>query len=127
MVVKRLLQLNVLVSAIVAVSFIALPESSLSLYGITGDGALNTIAQYFGTAHIAFVVLLWLALRANDARFLRMIVASFFAGDLAGSAVLFVAQLRGFMNATGWALVALSLLFAAGYGYGLLRKLPASE
>ena len=127
MTVKRLLQFNVLVSATVAVSFIALPESSLALYGITGDGALHTIAQYFGTAHVAFVVLLWLALRTNDARFLRMIVASFFAGDLAGSAVLLVAQLRGFMNATGWALVALSLLFAAGYGHGLLRKLPASE
>jgi hypothetical protein len=54
-------------------------------------------------------------------------VASFFAGDLAGSVVLLVAQLRGFMDASGWALVALSLLFAVGYGCGLLRKLPAPE
>jgi hypothetical protein len=124
MIIKRLLQLNIVVSAIIAVCFILAPGASLSLYGITGDGASHTIAQYFGTAHVAFAILLWLALRLNDARFLRTIVVSFFAGDLTGSAVLLVAQLRGTMNTMGWALVGLSLLFAIGYGYGALRRLP---
>jgi hypothetical protein len=126
MMVKRLLQLNLLVSATIAITFILAPASSLSLYGIIGDKSLYAIAQYFGTTHVAFTVLLWLALRANDARFLRVIVISFFAGDLTGSAVLLVAQLRGVMNTTGWALVGLTFLFAAGYGYGALKKLPAS-
>ncbi len=126
MIVKRLLQLNLLVSAIIAITFILAPAPTLSLYGIIGDKSLYTIAQYFGTTHVAFLVLQWLALRANDARFLRLMVVSFFAGDLAGSAVLLVAQLRGVMNTTGWALVGLTLLFAAGYGYGALKKLPAS-
>jgi hypothetical protein len=66
MIVRRLLQLNLLVSAVVAVCLIALPEASLSLYAIEGDGALRTIAQHFGTGHVAFAVLLWLALRSND-------------------------------------------------------------
>ena len=124
MIIKRLLQLNIVVSGIVAVCFILVPGSSLSLYGFAGNAALHTIAQYFGTAHVAFAVLLWLALRLNDARFLRTIVVSFFVGDLTGSAVLLVAQVRGIMNTMGWALVGLSLLFAIGYGYGALRKLP---
>ena len=126
MIIRRLLQLNLLVSVMVAIAFILAPGPSLSLYGIIGDRSLYAIAQYFGTTHVAFSVLLWLALRANDARFLRVIVISFFAGDLAGSAVLLVAQLRGVMNTTGWALVGLTVLFAAGYGYGALKKLPAS-
>jgi hypothetical protein len=126
MIVKRLLQLNLLVSVIIATTFILAPATSLSLYGIIGDKSLDTIAQYFGTTHVAFAVLLWLALRAKDARFLRVIVVSFFAGDLAGSVVLLAAQLRGVMNTTGWALVGLTLLFAVGYGYGALKKLPAS-
>jgi hypothetical protein len=88
---------------------------------------LHAIAQYFGATHVAFAVLLWLAFRSNDVRFLRALVVSFFVGDLAGSAVLLVAQLRGIMNTMGWALVALSLLFAIGYGYGALRKLPVSQ
>ena len=126
MIIRRLLQLNLLVSVMVAIAFILAPGPSLSLYGIIGDRSLYAIAQYFGTTHVAFSVLLWLALRANDARFLRVIVISFFAGDLVGSAVLLVAQVRGAMNPTGWALVGLTFLFAAGYGYGVLKKLPAS-
>jgi hypothetical protein len=124
MLIKRLLQLNIIVSGLIAVCFILAPEASLSLYGITGDPALQAVAQYFGTAHVAFAILLWLALRLNDSRFLRAIVVSFFAGDLAGSAVLLLAQLSGTMNSMGWALVGLSIVFAIGYGYGALRKLP---
>jgi hypothetical protein len=127
MLVKRLLQLNTLVSAMIAVTFIALPEQSVSLYGTTTANALRTVAQYFGATHVAFAVLLWLALRANDSRFLRAIVTSFFAGDLTGTVVLLFAQLRGAMGTLGWGLVALSFLFAVGYGYGALKGLPASE
>ncbi len=126
MLVKRLLQLNVLVSAMIAVTFIALPDQSVSVYGVTTTDALRTIAQYFGATHVAFAVLLWLALRANDSRFLRAIVTAFFAGDLTGTVVLLLAQLRGAMAPTGWGLVALSALFAAGYGYGVRKGLPAS-
>jgi hypothetical protein len=125
--VRRLLQLNLLISVVIAVGFITLPGQSLSLYGITSTDALRAIAQYFGTAHLSFAVLLWLALRGNDPRFLRAIVASFFIGDLTGSVVLLFAQLHGVMNGMGWELVGLSFLFAVGYGYGVLRRFPASE
>ncbi len=126
MLVKRLLQFNLVVSAMIAIAFIALPEHSVSLYGITTADTLRTIAQYFGATHVAFAVLLWLALRANDARFLRAIVTAFFAGDLTGTLVLLFAQLRGALAPTGWGLVALSAFFAAGYGYGVLKGLPDS-
>jgi len=127
MLVKRLLQLNILVSAMIAVAFIALPRQSLYLYGLTGADALPTLAQYFGSTHVAFAVLLWLAFRAKDSRFLRAVVVSFFAGDLTGTVVLLLAQLRGTLGTMGWGLVALSALFAVGYGYGVLKGLPARE
>lgn len=126
MIVKRLLQLNLLVSIIIAAAFILVPELTLSLYGIRGSEVLYIIAQYFGTTHVAFAALLWLALRTNELTLLRFIVISFFAGDLAGSVVLVLAQLRGLMNASGWALVGLTLIFAFGYGYGTLKRLPES-
>ena len=126
MIVKRLLQLNLFVSIIIAIAFLLAPKPTLALYGITGDNILYAIAQYFGTTHVAFAILLWLALRTNEPQLLRIIVVSFFAGDLAGSLVLFIAQVRGLMNTSGWALVGLTLLFAFGYGYGALKKLPES-
>jgi hypothetical protein len=126
MVIKRLLQLNLIVSAIVGITFIFAPKSTLDLYGLSGDQPLYVIAQYFGTAHLAFATLLWLALRKNEPQFLRFIVISFFAGDLAGTLVLFIGQLRGIMNTAGWVLVGLSFSFAVGYGYGTLKKLPKS-
>jgi hypothetical protein len=126
MIVKRLLQFNLFVSIIIAVTFLLAPKLTLALYGIAGDDILYAIAQYFGTSHLTFAVLLWLALRTNEPQLLRFIVVSFFAGDLAGSVVLFIAQVRGLMNPSGWALVGLSLLFAVGYGYGVLKRLPES-
>ena len=126
MIVKHLLQFNLIVSVIIAIAFILAPGLSLSLYGINGDKPLFIIAQYFGSTHVAFAVLLWLALQANDPVLFRFIVAAFFAGDLTGSAVLLIAQLSGVMNSMGWVLVGLSLLFAIGYGYGLLKRLPAT-
>jgi hypothetical protein len=126
MIVKRLLQFNLIVSIIIAISFLLSPKLTLALYGMTGDDVLCAIAQYFGTAHVSFALLLWLALRTNEPQLLRFIVVSFFAGDLAGSVVLLIAQVRGLMNTAGWALVGLSLLFAFGYGYGALKKLPES-
>ena len=123
MVIKRLLQINLLVSIIIAITFILAPGPTLAIYGISGSEALHVITRYFGTTHVAFAVLLWLALRADDSRFLLFFVTSFFAGDLTGTIVLLIAQLRGTMNNMGWAMVGLSLLFAVGYGYGVLKNL----
>ena len=74
MIVKRLLQLNLFVSIIIAIAFLLGPKLTLALYGITSDNILYVIAQYFGTTHVAFAILLWLALRTNEPQLLRIIV-----------------------------------------------------
>lgn len=119
---KRLLQFNLLISILTAIAFIFAPGLILNLLGINSDNPFYVIPRYFGTTHIAFGTLLWLALHANDPRFLRFIVIAFSAGDLSGTAVLLFAQLRGAMNPMGWAFVFLSFLFAIGYGYCALQK-----
>ena len=124
MIAKRLLQFNLFVSVFTAITFIFLPAPTLSLYGFTGDPPHYIISRYFGATHIAFATLLWLALRANEPRFLRMIVLAFFVGDSCGTLVLLIAQLNNAMSTIGWALVALSFLFAAGYGYCAWKRLP---
>lgn len=127
MIAKRLLQFNLIVSAFTGITFIFLPASILSVYGFAGDPPHYVITRYFGTTHIAFAALLWLALRIDEPRFLRIIVLAFFVGDLSGTLVLLFAQLNNAMGTTGWALVALSFLFAVGYGYCALKKLPETQ
>jgi hypothetical protein len=114
---KRLLQFNLAVSAVIALAFVLIPGPTLALYGIADEPATRAIAQYFGTAHLAFAVLVWFALRTADRLFLWALVVSFFAGDVAGTVVLLIVQLHGVMNFIGWELVALSGLFALAYGY----------
>ena len=126
MFIKRLLQLNLICSALLAATFIFIPRTILSLYGIVGGDQLYVIARYFGSTHVAFAVLLWIALRENQPTFLRWVVISFFAGDSAGTIVLLIAQLQGLMGSSGWFLVGLSFLLALGYGYGTFNKLPKS-
>ena len=126
MLTRRLLQFNLLVSLIIALTFILVPGPTLSLYGITGGESLLLIGRYFGTTHLSFAVLIWLALRAGEPHFLRFLVVSFFAGDLVGTMVLLIGQLNGVMNSRGWAFVGLSFIFMLGYGYGAIKKLPAS-
>jgi len=124
MLVKRLLQLNLIVSAIIALAFLIIPGPTLRLYGIASDAAPRAIAQYFGTAHLSFAILIWYALRSHEVHCVRSIVRSFFVGDLAGTAVLLSIQLRGLMNGWGWELVGLTFLFALGWGICILRKEP---
>jgi hypothetical protein len=124
MFVKRLLQLNLIVSAVIAVAFIVFPGQTLGLYGIENASGTRAIAQYFGSAHFAFASLIVYALRNPEATLLRAIVRSFFGGDLVGTAVLLGIQLRGVTNGMGWELVGLSLLFTVGWGICILKRLP---
>lgn len=124
MLIKRMLQLNLVASAVIAITFLFLPRTTMALYGLRGGSSFQIIAQYFGTTHLAFFVLLWMALRLDEPPFLRAIAISFFAGDLVGTITLLFAQLSGLMAPTGWLLVGLSALFAIGYGYGLIEKSP---
>jgi hypothetical protein len=71
-------------------------------------------------------VLVWLALTSNDPRLTRAVIVSFFSGDLAGSILLLIIQLRGTMYPMGWGLVGLTSLFALGYGYCVARRIPSA-
>jgi hypothetical protein len=125
MFLRRLLQFNLIVSAVVAVMFILMPGTTLSLYGIKDDPVTRALAQYFGSTHLAFAVLVWFALRSAARPFLWAVVVSFFAGDVAGTIVLLIAQLQGVMSSTGWGLVVLSGLFTLAYGYCVATKRAA--
>jgi hypothetical protein len=124
MFIIRLLQINVPIFFFTAVAFIAFPDLLLSFYGISRNDVLRSFMQYQGVLWLAFAVLLFQALRLNDKRFLRIIVASFFVWDLSGSIILLISQLRGSFPPIGWSMVAFSVFLAIGYGYGFFRKLP---
>jgi hypothetical protein len=125
MLLRRILQFNLVVSALIAVMFVLVAGPTLALYGIANEPATRALAQYFGTTHIAFAVLVWFALRSAERSFIRAVVVSFFAGEVAGTAVLLLVQLRGVTNAMGWGLVALSGLFAIAYGYCVATRRTA--
>ncbi len=126
MLAKRLLQLNLIVSSLIAFTFILLPGPTLALYGISNDSSTRFIAEYFGTTHVAFAVLVWFALSRPASELPKAVVHSFFAGEVAGTLVLLLAQLRGIMNTLGWGFVGLSLLFTVGWGYCIVKGVPKS-
>lgn len=117
MLARRLLQVNLVTSIVIAILFIAFPERAAALMGLATGPATRVIVQYFGATHVAFAVLIWLALRSREQYLLHMLVISFFAGDTIGTAVLLIAQLQGLLGASGWWLVVGSLFFALSYGY----------
>jgi hypothetical protein len=127
MLLRRLLQFNLTVSAIIAAAFIVFPGQTLGFYGIQNVSGTRAIAQYFGSAHVTFAILIAYALRKPEPAFLRAIVRSFFGGDLVGTIILLGIQLRGVTNGMGWELVGLSVLFTVGWGICILKRLPIEE
>jgi hypothetical protein len=125
MLLRRILQFNLVVSALIAVAFVLFAGPTLALYGIANEPATRALAQYFGTTHLAFAVLVWFALRSAERSFIWAVVVSFFVGEVAGTAVLLFVQLRGVTNAMGWGLVVLSGLFAIAYGYCVATRRAA--
>jgi len=113
----NLLMAGAVVTLLFGLALVLVPETLLSLYGITVEAAGILLARLFGAAFLGYTVLNWSARNAADSEVLRGIVLANLIMDVIGFGVTLLGQLARVANALGWSSVALYLLFALGFAY----------
>ena len=106
---------------VVAVGFLSVPGALLAPFGVALEPTAIPIARLFGSAALTFPVLLSYARTSADTALRRTAVRALFVYFLVSTAVLAVTQLGGLMNALGWILVAVHVVFAIWFGAFLTK------
>ena len=86
-----------------------LVQLPLAIFGIS-------LARLFGSALLAFVVLLYYARAKLNPDLNKAVVRSMFAYWLVSSVLMIMAQLAGIFNAMGWSTIVLHIGFLIWYG-----------
>jgi hypothetical protein len=111
-----------IVEAIFGIGFIFAPGLLLDPMGVTLDETSTTFARLFGSALLSFPVLLFFARKSASAEFKRGVVYCIFIYLLASTVILLITQLKGQMNAMGWSIVILHLVFILWFGYYVINQ-----
>ena len=119
---NTLFLVTLVIEAIFAVGFIAAPGAMMGQFGVTLNETATVFARLFGSALLAFPVLLWFARRSDKSEFKKGAVYGVFAYYLVSTPILTLTQMRGQMNMNGWAVVGLHLVFLIWFGAHLLKK-----
>jgi hypothetical protein len=110
-----------IVEAIFGIGFIFVPAKLLSPMGVILNETSTTFARLFGSAIISFPILLYFARKSDKADFKKGVVNSMFVYYLLSAALLLITQLNGQMNAMGWSVVGLHVLFTLWSGYFIIK------
>jgi hypothetical protein len=116
------LTINAIVVFVFGLGFVLMPETLMSLYGVTLSTAGVAIGRLLGAAFVGFGYLRWTARNSKWSDLLGAIVMSAIIEDSIGFIVVLKAQMAGVMNASGWSVVVLYGLFALGFGYFYFQK-----
>ena len=126
---RNLFVLDTIVALIFAAGLLFAPKTLLDLFGLNvGAGVsinakINLVTQLLGAALIVPGMISWLGRDMNDAGARRSVALALFVFDLIGFLVsLFVGMLPKVMGPTGWSIVVLFLVLAAGHAYFLFMK-----
>ena len=117
------MRLNTLmvVKAVVCLAFgvllLVIPGPLMSLYGVTLDDGGMLMARLYGASLLGNLMLTWFGRVDPGSEALRAAVLGLTVYDAAGLIVALIAMLSGVMNALGWSVVAIYLVFTAGFGY----------
>lgn len=117
---------NAIVSTLFGLTFVLVPETAMSFYGVTLSPGGALVARLFGAVLLGVAVLTWFARNAGESEALKAIILSRFFCETLGFIVALLGQLAGVVNALGWSTVAIYLFFALGFGYFQFMK-PSSS
>ncbi|MFQ5595826.1 MAG: hypothetical protein ACE5HA_16895 [Anaerolineae bacterium] len=123
---STLLVINAIVALVYGISFVLVPATVLSLYGVTQGPGETLTGQFFGVALIAIGLLTWFARDVTDSEAQRAIILALLISDVIGVIVAVLGTLSGVMNAVGWSAAVIYLLLALGYAYFQFVKPSAS-
>jgi len=123
---SNLLVFNTIIALVYGISFVLVPTTVLSLYGMTQGTSEALAGQYFGVALIAIGLLTWFARSVTDSDAQRAIILALLISDVIGVIVAVLGTVSGVMSAVGWSAVGIYLLLALGYAYFQFMKPSAS-
>ena len=111
-----------IVEVIFGIGFLFVPGLMMGPMGVTLDETSTTFARLFGSLIISIPVLLFFARKSASSEFKRGVVYSVFIYLLASTIILLITQIKGLMNAMGWSIVILHLVFMIWFGYYLINQ-----
>lgn len=113
------------IKAIVCLCFGALillvPDFVYGLFGKTLNDIGMVAARQYSASLLGVLLVTWLARNAEESIARRAIIAGLCIYDAIGFVVALIATLTGVFNPLGWAIVALYLFLAIGFGYFWVR------
>ena len=111
-----------IVEAIFGIGFLFVPGLMMDPMGVTLDETSTTFARLFGSLIISIPVLLFFARKSASIEFKRGVVYCIFIYLLGSTIILLITQIKGLMNAMGWSIVFLHLVFLLWSGYYLIKQ-----
>jgi hypothetical protein len=111
-----------IVEVIFGIGFLFVPGLMMNPMGVTLDETSTTFARLFGSLIISIPVLLFFARKSASSEFKRGVVYCIFIYLLASTIILLITQIKGLMNAMGWSIVILHLVFMLWFGYYLINQ-----
>ena len=123
---STMMVIKAVVCLVFGILFVLVPGPLMSIYGVSlGSGGI-LVARLYGASLFGNLLLTWFARNDTGSDALRASVLALTVYDAIGFVVALGAVLTGVMNALGWAVVALYLLLALGFGYFQFVKPSAS-
>lgn len=110
-----------IIEAIFGIGFLFVPDLVMGPMGVTLDETSTTLARMFGSLLISIPVLVFFARKSSSTEFKRGVIYCCFIYLLASTVILVITQIKGLMNAMGWSIVIIHLLFVLWFGYYLLK------
>ena len=117
-----LLIIKAFVSLFFGILLLAVPAKLGTIIGLELSSYGIFMAREYGGALIGIFFLCWFSRDSAGSKALNAVILWGFIYDLVNLIVAFAAILSGTMNSLGWAIVAVYLLFAIGFGYFLFLK-----
>jgi hypothetical protein len=107
------------IGVLFGLAFLLAPGISLSQYAIPTDAYNLMQARYFGSALLAFALIVWLARGTREELAQRALLQATVVGDLVGMVLSIWAVVSGLQNAMAWSSVVIYGVFALGAIYFL--------
>jgi hypothetical protein len=120
-VMNTLFLVYLIVEAIFGIGFLFIPHLVMDPMGITLDETSATLARMFGSLLISIPVLVFFARKSSSTEFKGGVIYCCFIYLLTSTVLLLISQIKGLMNAMGWFIVILHLVFMLWFGYYLLK------
>ena len=114
---STLFTINAIVAFLFGLTFVLVPGTAISFYGITLSLGGTIVAQLYGASLLGYAVLTWSARNAGESEARNAIVLAMFLSETIGFIVALLGQLSGAVNSLGWSTVLIYLVLALGFGY----------